>query len=208
MLRTYTVEESTLVLLKELQKIPLLSNLRLVGGTSLALQIGHRKSDDLDFFGTLDDNMVGIQLMDELRERGFLVEMKMNSKTIKIFMINNIKVDIVTLPYAWIQPPIEINNVKLAGMKDIAAMKLAAITNGGTRKDFIDLYFLLQHFSFSEMFKFYTTKYPDYTSFTLLRSLTYFDDAELNPMPKMFIDVNWDTIKTTIEKMILDTDFS
>lgn len=77
-------------------------------------------------------------------------------------------------------------------------MKLSAITNRGTKKDFIDCYFLLQRFSLAEMIDFYRQKYSDSQLFTTLKSLTYFEDAENDPMPKMIQPVDWETVKSTI----------
>ena len=147
MLQTVTVEPTTLELLKRLQQIPLFEDLRLVGGTALALHIGHRHSIDLDLFGSIDADYM--EISEVLREYDLKATLNYNSKNIHQFTINDIKVDIVNYPYEWLEPQIETANIRLAGLKDIAAMKLSAITNRGTRKDFIDIYFLLQTFSFA-----------------------------------------------------------
>jgi predicted nucleotidyltransferase component of viral defense system len=200
MLHTITVEESTLVLLRKLQQVPLLSNLRLVGGTALALHIGHRHSIDLDFFGVIDAN--GIQIASVLRENGFEVAIKYDIKTVKVFFVNNVKVDMVNYPYDWIDPLIDTDGIRIAGLKDIAAMKLAAITNRGTKKDFVDIYFLLQHFSLKQMIGLYKQKYSDGSVLNVMRSLTYFDDAEDNVSPRMIIPIEWEDIKSTIRTEI------
>jgi hypothetical protein len=145
MLQTNTVEKSTLDLLIKLQSIPLLSHLRLVGGTALALQIGHRKSIHLDFFGTIEET--GLEIAHEIRQYGIVnIEIMLDRKSIKMFTIENVKVDIVNYPYDWIDSLIESEGVKMAGKKDIAPMKMAAITNRGSKKDFVDIYFLLKEF--------------------------------------------------------------
>ncbi|GHT73813.1 hypothetical protein AGMMS50262_05560 [Bacteroidia bacterium] len=154
MLRTTTVEGLTLVLLKRLQQEPLLKDLRLVGGTALALQLGHRHSVDLDFFGKIEED--GVQIANQLKKNGFEVELKYDTKkNIKVFLIDGVKVDMVNYPFEWIDKPIEEEGVRMVSLKDIAAMKLSAITNRGTKKDFIDVYTLLQHFSLKEMLDFY-----------------------------------------------------
>ena len=86
----------------------------------------------------------------------------------------------------------------LASDKDIAAMEISAIDNRGTKKDFIDLFFLLQHYSFSEILSFYKKKYPDHSLFRALLSVTYFDDSESDPMPYMMKTVEWHTVKCKI----------
>lgn len=87
-------------------------------------------------------------------------------------------------------------------MKDIAAMKLAAITNRGTKKDFVDMYFLLQQFSLNEMLEYYKIKYNTNSIYNVIRSLVYFADAESDPMPKMYIPAMWDEVKSFIKESI------
>lgn len=77
-------------------------------------------------------------------------------------------------------------------------MKLSAITNRGTRKDFVDFYFLLKYFSFEELINLYVQKYSDTQLFTTLKSLTYFDDAEQDPMPAMMVTLEWEDVKSLI----------
>jgi len=81
-------------------------------------------------------------------------------------------------------------------------MKLAAITGRGTKKDFVDLYFLLQHFTLPEMLEFYSQKYTIDSSFMLIRSLNYFADAEDYPMPVMLIPTEWEDVKEKIRQEI------
>jgi predicted nucleotidyltransferase component of viral defense system len=189
-----------LVLLKKLQQIPLFSELRLVGGTALALQLGHRNSIDLDFFGHLDvDHEI---LAKELEIAGFELQSMQGGKNIHQFSINGVKVDFVNYPYKWLKDTIITDGVRMAGLQDISAMKLSAITNRGTKKDFVDIYFLLQRFTLKELLDFYTEKYVNSSVFMVLRSLCYFDDAEEQPMPKMFISTEWADIKTVIKESV------
>ena len=100
MLQYKTIEPGTLQLLKSLQAIPLLQGLRLVGGTALALQLGHRKSVDLDLFGEITAE--GIEIRDALEEH-FSVSVIKESKNIKIYQVDGIKVDLVNYSrYPWI----------------------------------------------------------------------------------------------------------
>ena len=200
MLQAFTIAESTLVLLKRLQQLPVLDGLRLVGGTALALQLGHRNSVDLDFFGVIDKS--ADEIKSDLESIGLNVHPERVSKIIKIFMVDEVKVDIVGNHPDWFSPPIEMEGVRMAGLQDIAAMKLHAITNRGRKKDFIDLYFLLQHFSLKQMLEFYEKKYPKNNLFFVIRSISYFKDAESDSMPKMFIDVSWDEMKSSIQSAI------
>ncbi|MCD8269894.1 MAG: nucleotidyl transferase AbiEii/AbiGii toxin family protein [Parabacteroides sp.] len=197
MLHYATVDPSTLELLKNLQALPELKELRLVGGTSLALQIGHRKSVDLDLFGKM--SLEADELTELIQPLGNITILK-NSRNIHVFTINGIKADIVNYTYPWLNDAIFDGGLQLADQRDICAMKLAAVTGRGTRKDFIDIYFLLRSFSMETMFNFYMQKYTDASSFMVVKSLTYFEDAENEPEPYMFEPVNWNLIKAEIRK--------
>lgn len=198
MLSFCSIEPNTLELLKKLSANPLLSSARLVGGTSLALQYGHRKSIDLDFFTTSVFNQEA--LIDELRKFGNL-EIQNRSKRILQVVLNGILLDFVDYScYDWIDDAVEEQGIVLASPIDIAAMKINAIIGRGTRKDFIDLYVLLKHYSIHEIMSFYHRKYPDYSEYQALLSLTYFADAESQQMPVMLIDDDWETMKKAIIK--------
>ena len=200
MLQYQTIEPGTLQLLKTLQAIPLLQGLRLVGGTALALQLGHRKSVDLDLFGDISAEAIEIR---EAIEEHFSVSVIKESKNIKIYQIDGIKVDIVNYSrYPWIEPPVQEDGITLAGIKDIAAMKVAAIIGRGTKKDFIDMNRLLHFFSLKEILDMYMRKYPDGSLFIALKSLAYFEDAESDPMPFMFDDTDWGVVKANIRESI------
>ena len=168
MLHLSTVEPATLELLRKLQSLPILNNTRLVGGTALALQFGHRKSVDLDFFGHIDVDSLDLQ--EALQTIGALTTLK-DSKNIHIYSLDGIK-------------------------KDIAAMKITAIIGRGTMKDFVDIYYLLKRkYSITDILNFYTQKYPDGSCFMAMKSLAYFGDADFDVMPYMFSDITWDEIK-------------
>ena len=190
-----TVESSTLELLKKLQRLPVLEQTRLVGGTALALQLGHRKSIDLDFFGTVDceaeylrESIAGIASLTILKE----------SPHIHIYIVDGIKVDIVNYKYPWLDDVVLEQGLRLASVSDIAAMKITAIIGRGTKKDFIDIAFLLHHFSLEEILHFYAAKYNDSSVFMAMKSLAYFDDAEADPMPDMFVNQSWQQVKAYI----------
>lgn len=197
MLYYRTINTKTLELLKRLQNIPEFSDLRLVGGTSLALQLGHRISIDLDLFGLLSSDIFSIsKKLDEIGT----VKILNKTENINVYIIDGIKVDIVNYHYKWLELPVEQDGLILADQKDIAAMKLAAITGRGTKKDFIDLYFLFQHFTLKQMLEFYNQKYFDGSEFLVLKSLSYFDDADKEIMPNMLVFIDWEHIKNTIKK--------
>ena len=195
MLHYNTVDQRTLELIKEIQSLQGFQNLRLVGGTALALQIGHRISVDIDFFGNM--NLNNLSIVDKLKKLGNLKTIR-NSEKVHVFLLDNIKIDIVNYDYPWISEIVSEEKINLAGLPDIAAMKISAITNRGTKKDFINLYFLLKKYSLEKIINYYLEKYDDATLLLTLKSLTYFNDADNEPMPKMLENTSWEKIKKTI----------
>lgn len=196
MLSIQTIQPDTLELLKAISAQPEIKQLRLVGGTALALQYGHRQSVDLDFFGKLPEDKD--ELIDVVRRVGEVTVLN-RSKIILQMVVNQVKVDFVAYSrYPWIDEPVQGDGFVLASDKDIAAMKINAIMGRGTRKDFIDLYVLLQHYSLPQIMDFYRQKYPEFSEYRALLSMTYFDDAEMQDMPLMFIDTPWESMRTSI----------
>ena len=200
MLSLQTVLPNTLELLRTLMQMPELDNTRLVGGTSLALQYGHRRSVDLDFFGEISVDLD--ELTEALKEHVEHVVVGGHSKNIKAYFLNGVKVDVVNYDYAWIDSAVIEEGLRLASPKDIAAMKVNAVIGRGTKKDFIDIFFLLQHYSFCDLLKLYLQKYPDGSEYRALLSMAYFGDADQQPMPYMFDDVGWETIKQSIRREV------
>ena len=200
MLSLQTVLPNTLELLKVLMQQPLLKDMRLVGGTSLALQYGHRRSVDLDFFGMTTEDVD--ELTDMMRECSKDLVKGSCTKRIKTYFLNGVKVDVVNYDYKWIDDVVEGGGLRLASPKDIAAMKVNAVMGRGTKKDFIDVYFLLQHYSFDELIKFYLQKYTDGSEYRALLSMSYFADADPQPMPYMYQQVDWETIKNEIRLQV------
>lgn len=194
-----TIENRTLELLKQLQKLPVLRDTFLAGGTALALQLGHRKSIDLDLFGQVNDDT--FQISRELNSIDQVTVLK-DSLNIHIYVVDGIKVDIVNYPYLWLTNPVCEEGLRLAGVEDICAMKLAAVTGRGTKKDFIDIYFLLKYFSLNEMRRLYEQKYPDGSWFLVVKSLVYFEDAEPEPLPFMLKPIDWEELKDTIRRFV------
>lgn len=195
MLYRETVSAELLALLESLMTIRSFGTLRLVGGTALALQIGHRNSIDIDLFGEhdIDEQSLtdALNRFDESKKLG-------GSQSINIYLVNGIKVDIVNYPYPWLKPPLVREGIRMAAIEDIAAMKIAAITQRGSKKDFIDLYFLLRQFSMPELMGFYREKITDGNEWLALRSIPYFEDADKQPAPTVFQRFSWEEIKLHI----------
>ena len=200
MLHVETVQPDTLGLLKRIQALPILSETRLVGGTALALQFGHRRSIDLDFFGAWGE----VNLQPELELCGEVARTGGTSR-MQFYEVNRVKVDFVTYGYPWLRDALCEDDIRLAQVEDIAAMKLEAITNRGSKKDFVDVAYLLNAFSLKEMLSLYQTKYPTGLKLLVMRSLVYFDDAEDDPMPSMLKPLRWDEAKERLREAVRAT---
>jgi hypothetical protein len=201
MLFTAAVAPNTLGLLTELMKKPYLQGFCLVGGTSLSLQMGHRISVDLDMFCAepFETAEIKSSLEDDFPDLRVLME-RTNSL---ITTIHEVKVDFIRFKYGFHYPPVLEDEIRLANIKDIAPMKLDAISGRGKKKDFFDLYYLLERFSLPELLNLYQKKYKHTTIFHVIKSLGYFDEAEEENDP-VILDkkVNWIKVKKTIVKEI------
>ena len=149
MLQTSAVEPGTLDALKKLMQLPSLKDFVLVGGTGLALLKGHRLSIDIDLFSAnvpINANVI----LSELENAGKLSQKDIFSYAL-FLEFNNVKLDILKYSYPWIKPQITEDGIRVASVEDIMAMKLAAITKRGSKKDFVDIYFLLKEYSIQQM---------------------------------------------------------
>lgn len=196
MLFKNTVEKATLNLLKDLNEKERLKDFFLAGGTALSLQIGHRKSIDLDFF-TLE-NFSSNEIADSLSDFSNLEIINSSQNTLLTF-IDNVKADFIRHHYPLIKNIKSIDGFRIASIEDISAMKLNAINNRGAKKDFYDLYFLLNEFKLTELIKLFEIKYPAFNRLQLLKSLLYFQDAENQPDPVLLKDnLSWKEVKKEI----------
>lgn len=201
MLRKETIERETLELLMQLHQEPMLKGFSLAGGTALALLLGHRKSIDLDLF-TREEYNAGI-LRTLLEDKyGFELDF-ISPNTLKGY-INSVAIDCITHNYNDLEPRIEYEGIRLYGYKDIAAMKLNAIADNGTRiKDFVDVAFLSTRLSLNDMLNCYIEKYPTSNVIRPLRALTYYDDIDFNvPVQLTNGRFNWEDISLRLENMI------
>ena len=159
MFHLFTVEEETYQVLKQIFLMPeIKESFALAGGTSLALQLGHRKSIDLDIFSTNAINPRELEIL-FLSEPGLHFKFVNSSKSMLFSYINNIKCDFVHEPTKLIHPFIEHDGVKYFHAEDIAAMKMHTVCGRGKRKDFFDIYVLIETFGWPAMLSFFEKKY-------------------------------------------------
>ena len=183
-----------------LGKSGLVNQAYLAGGSALALHFGHRYSFDFDFFSP--DEFDPIKLSSELKKLG-----KFKTTTAKgislIGEFNTVKISYFQYNYPLIGKKTEFLNVYIASIMDIAAMKIVAIMDRGTKKDFVDLFELnKQGFDTDKVFEFYDKKYHvlKENKYSIIRSLQYFDDAENSEMPEMIRPITWEEVKDFFAK--------
>jgi predicted nucleotidyltransferase component of viral defense system len=181
MFQRFTVENSTYLLLQELFKIPiLLDSFALAGGTSLALQLGTRKSIDLDFFSPHPINTEVIaSILEDIYDINY--EYINSSKRMLFCNIKGIKCDFVHEPATLLHEFELKDGIKVFSIEDIAAMKLHTICGRGKKKDFFDIYTLLTKYEWATLEQFFIDKYDDTQLYFLYRSIRYFNDAEEDP---------------------------
>lgn len=207
MLQYRAVHSETLELLKIIMKYSHLQKFYLVGGTALALQLGHRISVDLDLFTNSD--FVTDEILEQLRndmDINIVMQKEKNSLILNARKQNTqndfVKIDFVKYPYHLLSEIQEIDNIRFLSLNDIIPMKLSAIANRGAKKDFYDIYELLKKISLKTMLELFTMKYPDIAQFHILKSLVYFDDAENQFDPITLNNTNWQILKETIENKV------
>lgn len=174
-----------------------LSSFYLSGGSALSLQLGHRESEDLDFFSQqfFQPELIERQLL----TYGSLSETELSTGTLNTYL-NEVKLQFLQYPYRLISPVVDWQGIKLSSVIDIACTKLQTVGMRGSRKDFVDIFFLLKQMSLEALLRSVKKKYAesDYSETHILKSLIYFEDAEVQPMPRLHQDVSWDQIKDTI----------
>jgi hypothetical protein len=170
----------------------------LAGGTGLALQIGHRYSDDLDFF-----RFEPFRAQDLIRELSAFGSLAVQSRTDDTLhaVVGGIRLSFLRTQAPFLFGGAPYRGIQIADPRDIAVMKIVAIGGPGSRKDFVDLYFYLRGGgSLETAFELLRRRFTnvDYNEYQLMKSLVFFDDAEMEPMPRMLRDVAWDDVKHTV----------
>ena len=198
MLRFDAVPEPVRVLLIRLAFHVAVGDFALGGGTSLALRFGHRLSIDLDFFTNCEFSPEGLFKSLELEEATIVGRGK-NTLAVDA---GGVKLDFLRHAYPLLEPVDRIDDVALVSLPDLAAMKLNAIANRGSKRDFFDMALLLDHFTLQQMIGFFSDKYPATDPFTVIRSLAWFDDAEMEPDPVSLTGATWEWVKATASEAV------
>jgi len=197
-----TLEQKTKRVFSALAKAGVAQDFYLAGGTALALQFGHRQSIDLDFFTAKNFSLN--QLKNKLNKLGKFKLRSEDEGTLHI-ILSGVLISFLRYPYPLLCKKIKLDNISLADWKDIACMKISAVSDRGSKKDFVDLYFILQKISLPSLLKLFNKKYKniDYNKTHILKSLMFFEDADKEPTPKMLQKTSWPAIKKKIHDIVL-----
>jgi len=170
----------------------------LAGGTSLALRFGHRVSVDLDFF-----------TMEEFDAESLVRQLDVNPENVMDraagtlqLLLQGVKIDFLRHAYPLLEKPVMLDGIRMLSLPDVAAMKLNAITNRGSKKDFFDLEMLLENQALPELLDLYCRKYSVRNRFMVIRSIAWFDDAENEPDPESLANLSWPAIKARISAAV------
>lgn len=186
--------------LELLGTMPEIKPFYLAGGTALALFLGHRYSEDLDFFSA--PKFSTSKLLKKLLAFPNCVKQSVSKGTLYI-VLNDVRCSFISYPYPLIDKTISSPwNIEFASIIDIGAMKVNAIGGRGRRRDFVDLYFIAQTRPLSAIWHDFKKRYAETGLSTahVKKSLTYFNDAEIEPMPGMIKSVNWKKVREFFER--------
>lgn len=180
--------------------MPELASFSLVGGTNLALRLGHHISVDIDLFTTAAFNLIEVK---DVIAAAFpnAIELSARNQTL-LYQINGVKTDLIRHQYPEISEPENFDGIRFASVPDVVAMKLGAVAGRGAKKDFRDVHTLLKYFSVKEMIDFYVLKYPLSDPAQVVRSLVYFEDADPQQDPIDLSNVTWLEIKASLRDHI------
>lgn len=196
-----SLPEKTKQLFIKLSQEDFLTDFYLSGGTALSLQLNHRQSEDLDFFSqNLFDPQI---LLEQLNKFGQTENVVIEKGTLNLYL-NQTKLQFLYYPYKLLESFLYYEKIKISSILDIACTKLITISDRGSKKDFIDLYFLLQKFQLKEILDILNKKYQsiNYNKIHILKSLLYFADADNQPMPIMIDKIDWNNIKEEIQHQV------
>ena len=189
-----TVTSTTRDTLRALRDRGMLEGMYLAGGTALALHFGHRLSVDLDFFS--NDLFDADALLRRVEGMPAFSVVSIAPHTLHA-TIQETKVSFLGYPYPALFPFARFDDVPVADPRDIACMKVTAIVSRGTKRDFIDFYMACQQLGIVEILTWFGRKYATtgYNRLHILKSLTFFDDAEKDPMPHTLVPLAWEDVR-------------
>jgi hypothetical protein len=202
MLHKNAVEPTTLELLEQICLRPEFAAFALGGGTNIALRKGHRFSIDLDFFTNIpfDTSAVYKTVTSNFAKAELLFEQNQTM----MFLINRVKVDFILYPFEWLKSFDEIETYRLIPLEDMIPMKLQALSNRFSKKDFWDVEFLLREISLDKMLEIFKLKFPPVDTGYIIHSLTNFGNADSEEDPVCLIPRTWEEVKNNLQQEVRD----
>lgn len=202
-----TLSDHTVRLLRlfEEKRPDFLTRFYLTGGTALSLQLGHRESEDLDFF--CEQPFPPQEIEQQISSLGVLSQTEMDEGTVNTYL-DGVKLQLLHYPYPVLEPFLKWQGIQISSMIDIACTKLQTVAMRSNKKDFIDIYFLLKKYSLNTLLSYTRRKYSNvnYSETHILKSLVYFTNADDQPMPRMHLEVSWDQVKKELVSTVKSID--
>jgi hypothetical protein len=191
-----TITEDMHLVLSGFSQTEIGARFYLAGGTALSLHLGHRRSVDLDFFSPTED-IPTIRAVLEESLAAFHPTLADSAWGNLVYLAKDVRVGFYGYGFPLVAPLIEIENLRLASVEDIALMKLDALLSRAARKDFYDLYFICQKISLRQLFDLAPQKYSNVRDFEVqtVKRLVYFENAEADVDPVMLQPVSWLAVK-------------
>jgi hypothetical protein len=200
--KSEVLQERTKALFEKFENSDLPPKSYLGGGTAIALHIGHRQSVDLDWF---TQNEFDEKVWQMKWETKWNFNMQSRDWQTLVGEIAGVKTSLYFYKYPLIGDLVTYEGLQIASLKDLAAMKLDAVLSRGTKRDFIDLYFLTKEYGSELMLDFYDQKYGNLAERELLirKALVYFKEADGDEMPNMLVPVDWKKVKAFFLKVFV-----
>jgi len=185
---------------RKLDGAGLLEGWMLAGGTGLALQLGHRYSEDIALLSSAEFHVENL-----LRDISAIGKVQVQDRAPFTLhaLIDGIRFSFLRAMPPLLYPGLNYRGLALADPRDIAVMKIIAIGGRGSRKDFVDLHFILKTVeSLPSMFELLRRRFKriDFNEYHLMKSLAYFEDAEREPLPEMIKSVSWEEVKRVLSR--------
>lgn len=175
----------------------------LAGGTAVALTMGHRRSVDFDWFAPRFPGSP-VDLAEALARRGIVLQTTSLAERTVHGLIVGIKVSFLEFRPPLLEPLVDWPELgcRLASIADLAAMKLLAVAQRGTKKDFIDVLAIGRRLPLDRMLDCYRRRFDVTDTSRVLTGLCYFDDADAEPMPTMLVPLDWTAAKSELRAMV------
>ena len=191
-----TITENMRVVLNDFSRTKIGAKFYLAGGTALSLQIGHRRSVDLDFFSPSEDIPTLRPALEEALapHDATLADSAWGNL---VYLVQDVRVGFYGYGFPLVAPLVETEGARLASIEDIALMKLDALLSRAARKDFYDLYFICQKMPLRQLLNLAPQKYANIRDFEAqaVKRLVYFENAEADVDPVFLQPISWQAVK-------------